>query len=382
MTKPKIAIACQGGGSQTAFTAGALKTLFDNDIHHQRDIVGLSGTSGCALNAALAWYGLLKGAKGDKTPIGKRITDFWDDLMAKEPMEILLDEMTMGALRGVSDGILPNYEISPSSPLMQWMQTALSIFLPRPKYTDFRGSLASHINFDEIASLVEPTSPVLLVGAANVKHGNLKIFSSRAGEISIDAILASACIPTLFPAVQIGDDFFWDGLFSANPPVNPLMQYRYVGKENIPQEIWIIFINAITCEHIPTKPHEIVDRRNAMVGNVSLLQDLNMLGAFERAFSAGALALDVLKEFGYPTDTWVKLRLIQMSKPTLDSLDYASKLSRAPEHIHRLIEDGARQARQLIENLSAPALTCEEMGRQLIGQSPTTKGMLPVPVHA
>ncbi len=91
MTMPRISIACQGGGSQTAFTAGVLKTLFDNDIHHKRHIVGLSGTSGGALNAALAWYGLLKAAKGDKTPIGKRIADFWDDLMAREPAEIMLD---------------------------------------------------------------------------------------------------------------------------------------------------------------------------------------------------------------------------------------------------------------------------------------------------
>jgi NTE family protein len=378
MTKPKIAIACQGGGSQTAFTAGVLKTLFDNDIHHQRHIVGLSGTSGGALNAALAWYGLLKAAKGDKTPIGKRIEDFWDDLMAKEPAEQLLDEMTMGALRGISAGLLPNYEISPSSPFMQWMQTAMSAFLPRKKYTDFRGLLESHINFDEIPSLIEPTSPVLLVGAANVRHGNLKIFSSLAGEIGVEAILASACIPTLFPAIQIGDDFFWDGLFAANPPVNPLVQYRYMGKENIPDEVWIIFINAITCDHIPREPHEIVDRRNAMSGNVSLLQDLNLLGAFERAFKFGALALDVLKEFGYPTDTWIKLRLIQMSKPMLDSLDYASKLSRAPEHIHKLMDDGSRQAQQLTETLSAPALTCEEMGRLLTGQMPGPAGMLPV----
>jgi len=378
MTKPKISIACQGGGSQTAFTAGVLKTLFDNDIHHQRNIVGLSGTSGGALNAALAWYGLLKAAKGDKTPISKRIGDFWDELTAKEPAEILLDEMTMGALRGISEGILPNYEVSPSSSVTQWMQTALSAFLPRKKYTDFRGLLESHINFDEIPSLIEPTSPVLLIGAANVRRGNLKIFSSRAGEIGVEAILASACIPTLFPAVQIGDEYFWDGLFAANHPVNPLVQYRYMGKENIPDEVWIIFINAITSDHIPTKPHDIVDRRNAMSGNVSLLQDLNLLGAFERAFSAGALALDVFKDAGYPTDTWIKLRLIQMSKQLLGSLDYASKLSRAPEHIHKLIEDGSRQARQLIEHLSEPALTCEEMGRLLTGVSPTTAGMLPI----
>ncbi len=368
MTNQKIAIACQGGGSQTAFTAGVLKTLFDNDIHHKRNIVGLSGTSGGALNAALAWYGLLKAAKVDKTPIGKRIADFWEDLAAKEPVELLLDEVTMAELRGVAEGMLPNYEISPSSPLMQWMQSILSLYLPRKKFTDFRGLLEDHIRFDEIEGLIEPTSPVLLIGAANVKRGALKIFSSRAGEITVEAVLASACIPTIFPAVQIGEEFYWDGMFSANPPVNPLIQHRFMGKENIPQEIWIVFINAITSENIPTKPHEIVDRRNEMIGNVSLLQDLGMLGAFERAFEKGGLALDVWKEYGYDTEHWVKLRLIQMSKPVLDSLDYASKLSRAPSHIHRLMEDGAEQARKLLANLSEPAYTITEAARLLTGQ--------------
>lgn len=371
MTMPRISIACQGGGSQTAFTAGVLKTLFDNDIHHKRHIVGLSGTSGGALNAALAWYGLLKAAKGDKTPIGKRIADFWDDLMAREPAEIMLDEMTMAGLRGIADGVLPNYEISPSNPFMQaWMQM-LTASLPRKKYTDFRGLLEDHIRFDEIESLIEPSSPVLLVGAANVKRGRLKIFSSLAGEINVEAILASACIPTIFPAVQIGDEFYWDGLFSANPPVSPLMQYRLVGKDNIPEEIWIIFINAITCEHIPTKPHEIVDRRNEMVGNVSLLQDFRTLSLFERVFNVGGFNMDVWKEFGYPTESWVKFRLVQMSKALLDSLDYASKLSRAPEHIHGLMEDGAKQARSLLANLSEPAYTCEEAGRVLTGTTAT-----------
>jgi NTE family protein len=228
-----------------------------------------------------------------------------------------------------------------------------------------RPSADDHFKFDEIPDLIEPTSPVLLVGAANVKKGNLKIFSSRAGAITVEAILASACIPTLFPAVQIGEDYYWNGLFSANPPVNPLMQPRYVGRENIPNEIWIVFINAVTRDDVPTKPHDIVDRRNEMIGNVSLLQDLNTLLLFERAFERKGLAMDVWKEFGYDTESWVKLRLIQMSKALLDSLDYASKLSRAPEHIHGLMKDGAAQARKLLASLDQPAYTLAEAARIL-----------------
>ena len=215
MNKQKIAIACQGGGSQTAFTAGVLKAFFDNNIHHEKRIVGLSGTSGGALNAALAWYGLLKSAQGDTTPIGKRIADFWEDLMAKHPLELFLDKTATDALRKVSAGTLPSFEISPSNPWMQWMQSTLTKFLPRERFTNFKGHLEDHIAFNEIESLRKPDSTVLLVGAANVKQGDLKIFSSHKGEFSVEAILASACIPNLFPAVQIGDDYYWAGIEEA-----------------------------------------------------------------------------------------------------------------------------------------------------------------------
>src|SRR4029079_10910978 len=82
MARKRIAIACQGGGSQCAFVAGALKTLFGQHIHRRYDVVGLSGTSGGALTAALAWYGLLREAAGDHTPIEDRVLALWRDLTA------------------------------------------------------------------------------------------------------------------------------------------------------------------------------------------------------------------------------------------------------------------------------------------------------------
>ncbi len=160
MSKPKIAIACQGGGSQTAFTAGALKAIFDNGIHHEREIIALTGTSGGALNATLAWYGLLKAAKGDTTPISKRITDFWEDLAATHPLEAFLDYTATESLRKVSEGTWPMFEISPSSPVSQWMKSAISTIMPRERFTNFKGLLEDHIKFDEIQSLLEPDSPI------------------------------------------------------------------------------------------------------------------------------------------------------------------------------------------------------------------------------
>jgi hypothetical protein len=105
-----------------------------------------------------------------------------------------------------------------------------------------------------------------------------------------------------------------------------------------------------------------------MIGHVSLIQDVATLGAFERAFERRGLVLDVCKELGFDTKNWVKFRIVQMSKQVMDSLDYASKLSRAPEHVHRLMEDGAEQARKLPASLSEPAHTCAQAGRLLTGQ--------------
>jgi NTE family protein len=78
------------------------------------------------------------------------------------------------------------------------------LYAARHEFTDLRELLEKHFKFDELHSLVGPASPVLLIGAADVLRGDLKIFNSREGEICVDAILASAAVPSLFPAVQIG----------------------------------------------------------------------------------------------------------------------------------------------------------------------------------
>ena len=224
MAKQKIAIACQGGGSQTAFTAGVLSAFFEKGLHLQKQIVSLSGTSGGAVCAALAWYGLLKAADGDPTPIQKRIKDFWEEIIAQLTPELYVDKLGAEMLRLIENGFLPHLELSPVSTLNQIFISSLISFLPRRFFTDLKAALEAHIAFDELPNLIKPDSPVLLLGAADVLTGELKKFNSRAGEIQVEAILASAAIPTLFPAVQIGEHYYWDGLFSDNPPVKELIR--------------------------------------------------------------------------------------------------------------------------------------------------------------
>ena len=160
MSRRRIAIACQGGGSQCAFIAGALKTLFARGVQERFEIVGFSGTSGGALTAAVAWYGLLKRAHGDRTPPEDRVIALWRDLTAQTPQEIALDASCTQAVRLTERGVLPSFATSPASPVFQAMTKALSRFIGRPEFTDLRALIVKHVNFDELPSLVDPESPI------------------------------------------------------------------------------------------------------------------------------------------------------------------------------------------------------------------------------
>jgi NTE family protein len=113
--KPKVAIACQGGGSQTAFTAGVLKALFENKIQDHFNIVSLSGTSGGAICAFLIWYAL---KKGDDV-VWKRLIDFWQDNTAQTPQEKFFNDFAIKTLELVSKGQIPQYNTTPSDPLVK-----------------------------------------------------------------------------------------------------------------------------------------------------------------------------------------------------------------------------------------------------------------------
>jgi NTE family protein len=343
MNKKKIAIACQGGGSQTAFTAGVLKTFFENKVHKKTQIVGLSGTSGGAVCACLSWYSLLKAAKGDQTPVEWRLMSFWEDNSTQNFFEQIFNESLINYIQLVNRGLIPTLELSPDSPLARTLLSLSTVMLPRRNFYDFKGLLESYINFEEIRALVEPTSPVLLIGASNVLKGEFKKFNSRQGEIHVEAILASSAVPSIFPAVRIGEDAYWDGLFSDNPPSDELLNPDIVGLENIPQEIWIIQINPTTRKTIPHTPEEVTDRRNEMIGNVSLLQDIQKITLINGLIKRGAFKEEFLDQYSIKEP--IIVHIIRMSPEIQEALDYSSKLNRDRAHINHLIEDGEKQAR-------------------------------------
>jgi NTE family protein len=361
MNKPRIAIACQGGGSQTAFTAGVLQGLFAHGIDQSHDIVALTGTSGGAVNTALAWYGMLKQAAGDKTPVQDRIVAFWDELKASSPLEQWLDQINTFMIRAAGAGHLPKLESSPSSQFSQLLQQSASYLLPREHYLDFKGLLESHIHFDELPKLIQAHSPALFMGAANVLNGKIRIFNSLADPITVETILASAAIPSIFPAVKIGDDYYWDGLFSSNPPISPVLRPVHMTNSQFPDEIWVVLIDPLRYDRIPTTPGDILERRTQMTSNISLVHDLEKIVILYRALKSGGLNQAYLDERGLGNLGNLTFRLIRISDTLQPELDYSSKLSRSPQLIDTLMAEGNKQVEDFMRTLNKPGADPERV---------------------
>jgi NTE family protein len=310
--KTRVAIACQGGGSHTAFTAGVLQGLLGN-LPDDVDVVALSGTSGGAICAALAWEGLLR---NDRPLAIRKLQEFWDATAATDPWDAILNQIMIGiqSLRDLM--VLP--EVSPYQ-------------LPSMGADRFRESLNRYFDFEELRGLARrPGAPTLQIGAVEVLSGHFELFTGE--ELCVECLLASAAIPELFRAVSVpGRGVYWDGLFSQNPPIHDLA-YHHI------DELWLIQINPSTCARIPTNNHEILDRRNSLAGNLSMEQELGFIETFNRVIERGAIKDP-------------SLRQIRISRISLDrNLPSRSKLDRRPELLANLQQYGQTKSRRFLKD--------------------------------
>jgi NTE family protein len=358
--KTRVAIACQGGGSQTAFTAGVLKALCENKnklLDHFTP-VSVSGTSGGALCAFFLWYAA---KKGDEC-LWKRLIDFWQDNTAQTPEERSFNDFAINTMRLVGQGLIPQYSSSPAAPLVK-MWFSMATLGQRSRFCNFQELLAAHIDFSELAAWgAQPKPPILILGACNIVTGRLHQFNSRLEPIRMEHLLASACVPSLFPAVTLETMAYWDGLFSDNPPVGCLFKRDCVGIENLAQEVWVIKINPTTSDTIPATPNEIADRRNQLEGNISLFQNLREIEDINRIISLGGFkdefmaAADIREPFKIPKlfredpDQPWHIPMIEISEDLAKTLTYEDKLDRSPDKINRLIREGEKQGQKFIES--------------------------------
>ncbi|MDP8972350.1 MAG: patatin-like phospholipase family protein [Actinomycetota bacterium] len=327
-----VAIACQGGGSHTAFTAGVLKKLLKEkgEGRQHYELVALSGTSGGAICALLTWYGLLT---NDTNRAVELLNSFWRDNSAISYGDRLLNDWLLWTNRF--------FENTGGAP------TLSPYYYPSQGQDLLRRMLEKHVDFQRANDLVGESSPMLLIGAANVLSGEFKAFNSRRDKINADVILASAAIPTLFKAVHTDGGVYWDGLFSQNPPVRELPDAK-------PNEIWVIQINPQGRGAEPkTMPH-IMDRRNELAGNLSLYQEtyfIRTVNGLVEKLGEGENSEDkrllVPGEEGEEDKEYrhIDIKWIQM----LRDLDTASKLNRDPSFIREMMAYGEEQAEKFLE---------------------------------
>lgn len=357
--KTRLAIACQGGGSQTAFTAGVLKALCENrnKVRERFEVVSMSGTSGGAICAFLLWYAF---KKGDDC-LWKRLIDFWQDNTAQTFQERFFNDALINALKMASGGYVPQYNLSPSSAVVKAWFALLTQGL-RPRFTNFTELLRTHVDFAEVAGWgAKPEPPILILGACNILTGRLHKFSSYREPMRIEHILASACVPNVFPAVTLQTMAYWDGLFSDNPPIQALLKRDTVGVQNIAEEIWVIKINPTSSQFIPEAPDDIADRRNQLEGNVSLFQSLSQIEDLNRLMTEGAFKdkfltkvdikepIKIPKSFPEDPDQPWHIPMIEMSAELQRTLTYEDKLDRSPANINRLIKEGEKQGQKFLE---------------------------------
>ncbi len=189
----------------------------------------------------------------------------------------------------------------------------------------------------------------------------MRKFSSYHEVIQVEHILASCAVPNIFPAVKIGDDAYWDGLFADNPPIAALVRPIHVGEGNIPEEIWLIKIESTIRGEIPTEPDDILDRRKQMEGNCALFNQIGAIMLLNDIYVWGGYTPELLKFL-----QWEKPILIpklyddmpdkpyfiphmEMSRELYQKIDWQAKLDRGAQNIDILMEDGRKRAREFLE---------------------------------
>ena len=306
-----IDFALQGGGSHGAFTWGALDRLLEEPW---LQIDGISGTSAGAMNAAV----LVEGhAKGGADAARSALESFWRNVSRAALLSPLR--------RGFLDVLLNRWTLD-HSPVFVAMDMMARVFSPydlNPGGANpLQQILAECIDFERLGR-----APIkLFVTATNVRTGQGRVF--RNPEITPDVLLASACLPTLFQAVEIEGENYWDGGYSGNPTITPLV------RECKSHDTILVQINPVERSGIPKTAREILNRLNEVSFNSVLLKELRMIA--------------LLRQVADPGDTegasWAGMRIHRVTSDLMVNLGYSSKLNAEWAFLRMLRDEGRRAA--------------------------------------
>ncbi|MGQ0675567.1 MAG: patatin-like phospholipase family protein [Rhodospirillales bacterium] len=312
-----INLALQGGGSHGAFAWGVLDRLFEDG---RIDIEGIVGTSAGAMNAAITAYGL---AEGGHELARAKLREFWT--------KISESARTSPIQPSIFDRLFKpgSMDLSPSYMFFDALSRMLSPYQLNPfNFNPLRDVLDAVVDFD---ALGRQDRVKLYICASNVIKGRIKVFMGN--EISADAIMASACLPFLFQAVEINGEHYWDGGYMGNPPLYPLI-YRCGSRD-----VLIVQLNPIVIDEVPRTAQAILDRVNTLSFNSSLMREMRAINFVTK-----------LIEGGFDDSGRLKKMLIHTvdAETELSKLGASSKLNADWEFLNTLFELGRGKADEFL----------------------------------
>jgi NTE family protein len=261
-----VNLALQGGGAHGAFAWGVLDKLMEDG---RIEIEGISATSAGAMNATVLASGF---AAGGREGARKALTDFWRRIAqaaSASPLQpSLLDRMTQ------------NHGLD-FSPAFQTFDLLVRIFSPYQ---------FNPMNFNPLQHIVEQSvdfahlrdSPIkLFLNATNVRSGKVRLF--RNAEITPAAVMASACLPLMFQAVEIDGESYWDGGYMGNPAIFPLIY------ECQSADVVVVHINPIARLEVPKTAAEILNRIDEISFNSSLMREMRAVAFVTRLIDEGKI---------------------------------------------------------------------------------------------
>jgi NTE family protein len=310
-----VDLALQGGGAHGAFTWGVLDRLLEEP---SLQIEGISGTSAGAMNAAILTDGH---ARGGAAGARERLEFFWRRVsqaailspFRRGPVEFLLGQWTLD-----------------TSPIFLTLDLMARVFSPydlNPYGANpLRDILADCIDTELLAK-----APIkLFVTATNVRTGRGRVFVNA--EVTPDVLLASACLPTLFQAVEIDGEAYWDGGYAGNPTITPLI------RECSASDTILVQVNPVERTGTPRSAREIINRVNEVSFNATLMKELRMIA--------------VLRQVSNPGDSegarWAKMRIHRIASDEMAKLGYSSKLNAEWEFLCMLRDEGRRSAQAFL----------------------------------
>ncbi|CEJ86784.1 Patatin [Hyphomicrobium sp. GJ21] len=310
-----VDLALQGGGSHGAFTWGVLDRLLEEPW---LKIEAISGTSAGAMNAAVladGWTsGGVEGARAALDNYWQRVSQAASfSPLQRSPLDVMMGRWAL--------------DTSPAYLAMDLMSRVLSPYDLNPLgLNPLRGILSDSIDFSRL-----PSSPIkLFVTATNVRTGRGRIF--RNAEITADVLLASACLPTLFQAIEIDGEHYWDGGYAGNPTITPLI------RESDAIDTILVQINPRERSEPPRTASDILNRLNEISFNSPLMKELRMIAVLRQVADPG----------NGEGARWARMRTHRILTDMLADLGASSKLNAEWAFVSMLKEQGRKSADEFL----------------------------------